>query len=161
MSSKMQLTSCSRAEERKVQGRFFCLFLIGTLHATTDPWELVPEGGRLAFYSPAQNNFFQNCFLFFFFAFEGYRGGGGGNPRALLYRATTNPIRSRYQMNPIPLELRGFATFMLIFPTLLHGCCNCVCRILFATWLTGPQAVVYSKIATHVLAAAAYKGHLS
>ena len=47
--------------------------------------------------------------------------GGGGNPRALLYRATTNPIRSRYQMNPIPLELRGFATFMLIFPTLPYS----------------------------------------
>ena len=57
--------------------------------------------------------------FFFFFAFEGYRGGGGGNPRALLYRATTNPIRSGYQMNPTPLELRGFATSMLIFPTLL------------------------------------------
>ena len=46
--------------------------------------------------------------------------GGGGNPRALLYRATINPIRSGYQMNPTPLELRGFATSMLIFPTLTY-----------------------------------------
>ena len=58
-------------------------------------------------------------FLFFIFLLLQDMGGGGGNPRALLYRATINPIRSGYQMNPIPLELRGFATFMLIFPTLL------------------------------------------
>ena len=113
MSSKMQLMSCSRAVERKFQGRFFCLYLIGTLHATTDHGELVPEGGRLAFYLPAQN-----IFLEFFFLLLRDMGGGGGNPRALLYRATINPIRSGYQMNLIPLELGGFATFMLISPTL-------------------------------------------
>ena len=124
MFSKIQLTSCSRAVERKFQGRFFCLYLIRTLHATTDPWELVPEGGRLAFYLPTQNNFFY-FFIFYFFAFAGYGGGGGGNPRALLYRATTNPIRSGYQMNPTPLELRGFATSMLIFPTLLFSEPSC------------------------------------
>ena len=33
-------------------GRFFCLYLIGTLHATTDHRELVPEEGRLVFLSP-------------------------------------------------------------------------------------------------------------
>ena len=32
ISSKMQLMSCSRAVGRKFQGRFFCLYLIGTLH---------------------------------------------------------------------------------------------------------------------------------
>ena len=42
----------------KIPRQIFCLYLTGTLHATTDPWELVPEGGRLAFYLPAQNNFF-------------------------------------------------------------------------------------------------------
>ena len=47
MSSKMQLTSGSRAVDGKFQGRFFCLYLIGTLHATTDHGELVPEEGRL------------------------------------------------------------------------------------------------------------------
>ena len=52
MSLMMQLTSCSRAVEEKFQGRFFCLYLIGTLHATTDHGELVPEEGRLAFFLP-------------------------------------------------------------------------------------------------------------
>ena len=52
MSSKMQLTSGSRAVDGKFQGRFFCLYLIGTLHATTDHGELVPEEGRLAFFLP-------------------------------------------------------------------------------------------------------------
>ena len=37
------------AVEGKFLGRSFCLYLIGTLHATTDHGELVPEGGRLAF----------------------------------------------------------------------------------------------------------------
>ena len=47
----MQLTSSSRAVEGKFQTRFFCLHLIRTLHATTDHGELVPEGGRLAFFT--------------------------------------------------------------------------------------------------------------
>ena len=74
----------------------------------------------LHFIHPHKIISFRIVFFFFFLLLRDIGGGGGGNPRALLYRATTNPIRSRYQMNPIPLELRGFATFMLIFPTLLY-----------------------------------------
>ena len=36
----------------KFLGRFFCLYLIGTLHATTDHGELFPEEGRLVFLLP-------------------------------------------------------------------------------------------------------------
>ena len=36
----------------KFLGRFFCLHLIGILHATTDHGELVPEEGRLVFLLP-------------------------------------------------------------------------------------------------------------
>ena len=38
--------------EGKFLGRFFCLYLIGILHATTDHGELVPEEGRLVFLLP-------------------------------------------------------------------------------------------------------------
>ena len=38
--------------EEKFQAKFFCLYLIGTLHATTDHGELVPEGGKLVFLIP-------------------------------------------------------------------------------------------------------------
>ena len=75
----------------------------------------------LHFIHPHKIISFRIVFFFFFLLLRDIGGGGGGNPRALLYRATTNPIRSRYQMNPIPLELRGFATFMLIFPTLANN----------------------------------------
>ena len=65
MSSKMQLTSGSRAVDGKFQGRFFCLYLIGTLHATTDHGELVPEEGRLAFFLPDGINIVvRNAFSF-------------------------------------------------------------------------------------------------
>ena len=58
----------------KIPWQIFCLYLIGTLHIATDQGELVPEGGRLAFYLPTQNNFFY-FFIFYFFAFAGYGGG--------------------------------------------------------------------------------------
>ena len=42
-----QFQGCGREIPRQI----FCLHLIGTLHATTDHGELVPEGGRLAFFT--------------------------------------------------------------------------------------------------------------
>ena len=38
--------------EGKFQGRSFCPYLIGTLYATTNLRELVPEEGRLLFFLP-------------------------------------------------------------------------------------------------------------